>query len=293
MEFRMKKLLLSLALSLGVLSATPVVAAVPAFSASQMTSLKLKDLSFKEVMRQFYNGQMVPTVADDTYIDSLPNIGLGRADSTAYRTVALMHPIELYDNTDGEQRYLVTIEKVLIHDDSLEYCFPCGSKADVYSFKKLNDRQFQLVSRTSESVEFSSNYGSMNLQNNDLYDTLQSLGENLVGSIFKSGYMRQGYTDSSWAVLHLPENDFINTYALGDAGSDNNGAHDYESPSDYDYEGIVEVMPEKAKYYPIKLTYKGIAPDDPERPDFINKSFIMKFNPVTKTYETASSFVAL
>ena len=244
-------------------------------------------------MHKFYSGQMTPTVADDTYIDSLPNIGLGRADSTAYRTVALMRPIELYDNTDGEQRYLVTIEKVLIYDDSLEYCFPCGSKADVYSFKKLNDRQFQLVSRTSESVEFSSNYGSMNLQNNDLYNNLQSLGENLVGSIFKSGYMRQGYTTESWAVLHLPENDFINTYALGDAGSDNNGANDYESPSDYDYEGIVEVMPAKAKYYPIKLTYKGIAPDDPELPDFINKSFVMKFNPVKKSYETASSFVAL
>lgn len=293
MEFGMKRLLLSLALSLGVLSATPAMAAAPAFSANQMAQVKIRDLSFKEVMRQFYSGQMTPTVADDPYIDSLPNIGLGRADSTAYRTVALMHPIELYDNTEGEQRYLVTIEKVLIHDDSLEYCFPCGSKADLYSFKKLNNGQFQLVSRTSESVEFSSIYSSMDLQNNELYDNLQSLGENLVGSIFKSGYMRQGYTTESWAVLHLPENDFINTYALGDAGSDNNGANDYESPSDYDYEGIVEVMPENAKYYPIKLTYKGIAPDDPELTDFINKSFVMKFNPVKKSYETASSFVAL
>ncbi|WP_372815666.1 hypothetical protein [Psychrobacter sp.] len=289
----MKKLLLSLALSLVALSVTPAMAAASAFSATQMSQVKIKDLSFQEVMHKFYSGQMTPTVADDTYIDSLPNIGLGRADNTAYRTVALIHPIELYDNTDGEQRYLVTIEKVLIYDDSLEYCFPCGSKADVYSFKKLNDRQFQLVSRTSESVEFSSNYGSMNLQNNDLYNTLQPLGENLVGSIFKSGYMRQGYTTESWAVLHLPENDFINTYALGDAGSNNNGANDYESPSDYDYEGIVEVMPEKAKYYPIKLTYKGIAPDDPELPKFINKSFIMKFNPVKKAYETTSSFAAL
>ena len=289
----MKKLLLSLALSLVALSVTPAMAAASAFSATQMSQVKIKDLSFQEVMHKFYSGQMTPTVADDTYIDSLPNIGLGRADNTAYRTVALIHPIELYDNTDGEQRYLVTIEKVLIYDDSLEYCFPCGSKADVYSFKKLNDRQFQLVSRTSESVEFSSNYGSMNLQNNDLYNTLQPLGENLVGSIFKSGYMRQGYTTESWAVLHLPENDFINTYALGDAGSNNNGANDYESPSDYDYEGIVEVMPEKSTYYPIKLTYKGIPPDDSERPDFINKSFVMKFNPVKKVYETTSSFADL
>lgn len=291
----MKKLLLSLALSLGVLSATPVMAAAPTFSNSQIAQVKIKDLSFKEIMRQFYNGQMTPTVADDTYIDSLPNIGLGRADSTAYRTVALMHPIELYYSANGEQRYLVTIEKVLVADDSLEYCFPCGSKADLYSFKKLNDRQFQLVSMTSESVEFSSIYSSMDLQNNEIHNTLQSLGENLVGSIFMSGYMRQGYTDNSWAVLHLPENDFINTYALGDAGSDNSGANDYDSPFDYDYdyEGIVEVMPAKAKYYPIKLTYKGIPPNDPERVDFINKSFIMKFNPIKKVYETSSSFAAL
>ena len=289
----MKKLLLSLALSLGALSATPVMAAAPAFSATQMSQVKITDLSFKNVMRQFYSGQMVPTVADDTYIDSLPNIGLGRADSTAYRIVALMHPIELYDNTDGEQRYLITIEKVLIHDDSLEYCFPCGSKADLFSFKKLNNGQFQLVSRTSESVEFSSIYSSMDLQNNDIRATSESLGENLVGSIFKSGYMRQGYTDSSWAVLHLPENDFINTYALGDAGSDNSGQEEEDSPFYYSYEGVVEVMPVKAKYYPIKLTYKGIAPDDPERPDFINKSFVMKFNPVKKVYETTSSFSAL
>lgn len=289
----MKKLLLSLALSLGALSVTPAMAAAPAFSASQMAQVKIKDLSFKEIMRQFYNGQITPTFADDAYIDSLPNIGLFDTDSTVYRTVALMHPIELYYSADDEQRYLVTIEKVLVDSNSSEYCESCGSKADLYSFKKLNDRQFQLVSRTSESVEFSSNYGSMNLQNNDLYDTLQSLGENLVGSIFMSGYMRQGYTTESWAVLHLPENDFINTYALGDAGSDNNGAYDSESSLNYDYEGIVEVMPEKSTYYPIKLTYKGIAPDDPERPDFINKSFVRKFNPVKKAYETTSSFAAL
>lgn len=289
----MKKLLLSLVLSLGALSVTPAMAAAPAFSASQMSQVKIKDLSFKEVMRQFYSGQMVPTVADDTYIDSLPNIGLGRADSTAYRTVALMRPIELYDNTDGEQRYLVTIEKVLIHDDSLEYCFPCGSKADLYSFKKLNNGQFQLVSRTSESVVFYEHWGLMNLTNNDIQDTLQPLGKNLVGSIFISDYMLQGQTTKGWAVLHLPENDFINTYTLGDAGADNSGYQEEDSPLYYDYEGIVKVIPENAAYYPIILTYKGVPPDDPERPDFINKSFVMKFNPVTKMYETASSFLAL
>ncbi len=289
----MKKLLLSLALSLGALSATPVMAADPAFSASQMSQVKIEDLSFKEVMREFYSGQMIPTFADDSYIDSFPNIGLGHADSIGYRTVALMHPAELYDNAKGEPRYLVTIEKVLVNDESSEYCFPCGSTADLFSFKKLSNGQFQLVSRTSESVVFYEHWGLMNLRNNDIKDTLQPLGKNLVGSIFISDYMLQGQTTSGWAVLHLPENDFINTYMLGDAGADNSGYQEEDSPLYYDYEGVVKVIPENAAYYPIMLTYKGVPPDDPELPDFINKSFVMKFNPVKKVYETTSSFAAL
>ena len=171
----MKKLLLSLVLSLGALSVTPAMAAAPAFSASQMVQVKIKDLSFKEVMREFYSGQMIPTFADDSYIDSFPNIGLGHADSIGYRTVALMHPAELYDNAKGEPRYLVTIEKVLVNDESSEYCFPCGSTADLFSFKKLSNGQFQLVSRTSESVVFYEHWGLMNLRNNDIKDTLLGL----------------------------------------------------------------------------------------------------------------------
>jgi len=293
MELNMKNLLLSLVLSLVFVAINPVIAATPAFSASQMAQVKIKDLSFKEVMRQFYSGQMRPTSINNEYIESMPNIGLGQVDSIGTRVVALMHPMGLYDNAEGEPRYLVTIEKVIVYDESSEYCESCGSKADLYSFKKLNNGQFQLISRTSESVAFYERWGSMNLQDNDIQKTVQPLGKNLVGSIFMSSYMLQGMTDSSWAVLHLPENTFIDIYALGDAGSDNSGYQEEDSPLYYNYEGIVKVVPENVSYYPIILTYKGVPPDDPELPKFINKSFIMKFNPITKTYETVSSFVAL
>ncbi|MGO2364463.1 MAG: hypothetical protein ACTH5O_09350, partial [Psychrobacter sp.] len=69
----MEKLLLSLALSLGALSATPAMAAAPAFSASQMAQVKIKDLSFKEVMREFYSGQMFDIHVD--YMEDTPYIG--------------------------------------------------------------------------------------------------------------------------------------------------------------------------------------------------------------------------
>ena len=65
MESGMKKLLLGLALSLSVLSATPLMAAAPTFSATQMAQVKITELSFKEIMRQFYNDQMF-----DVYIDN-------------------------------------------------------------------------------------------------------------------------------------------------------------------------------------------------------------------------------
>lgn len=89
MELCMKKLLLSLALSLGVLSAAPVMAANPAFSATQMSQVKLSDLSFKQVMRQFYSGRMGYEFVNDEYIESMPNIGLDSVDSDGERTVAL------------------------------------------------------------------------------------------------------------------------------------------------------------------------------------------------------------
>ena len=82
----MKKLLLSLALSLGVLSVAPVMAAAPAFSASQMAQVKIKDLSFKEIMRQFYNGQMFDIHVD--HMEDTPYIGLGKYDEVGRATIA-------------------------------------------------------------------------------------------------------------------------------------------------------------------------------------------------------------
>lgn len=101
----MKKILLSLALSLGTLSATPVMAAAPAFSINQMAQVNIKDLSFKEVMREFYNGQMFDIHVD--YMEDTPYIGLGRYDNSGRATIALMRPVIQYKNTAGEDRYLI------------------------------------------------------------------------------------------------------------------------------------------------------------------------------------------
>lgn len=282
----MKKLLLSLALSLGALSVTPAMAAAPAFSTSQMSQVKIKDLSFKEVMRQFYSGRMGYASVNDEYVESMPNIGLDSIDSDGERTVALMHPIFPYKNTAGESRYLVIIEKVQVKDGALVSCHACSATADLYSFKKLDNGLFQLVSRTPKDVKYSSSNGKVGLNTEDIRNGLQPLGKNLIGSMYTNFYANQGETAIWWEALHLPENDFIKVYYVGDAGSNNDGQHDESSPLHYNYGVTFKVLSDNTTYYPIMLSYKGEKRnDDNERIEHVNYSKIMKFNLSKKEYE--------
>ena len=281
----MKKLLLVLSLSLGVLSATPVmaVAAAPTFSASQMAQVKVSDLSFKEVMRKLYSGQMFDIHVD--YMEDTPYVGLGKYNDAGRATIALMHPVIPYKNAAGEDRYLIIIEKTQVTDGEIDSCHMCKATADLYSFKKLNNGLFQLVSQTPKNVKESGSNGSSGLYVEDIKNGLQPLGKNLVGSLFTNFYMGQGARDEWWKALHLPENDFINVYYVGDAGSSND-SYDEDSPLYYGYEGTLKVLRNNATYYPIMLTYEGEKPtEDDERIENVNYSEIVKFNPIKKEYE--------
>ncbi|MGP9493584.1 hypothetical protein [Psychrobacter sp. AOP7-B1-24] len=283
----MKKILLSLALSLGAVSVTPAMAAAPAFSASQMAQVKVPDLSFKQVMRAFYNGQMTRAFVNAEEVGSLPYIGLGYEEN-GEQTVAVMHPIVDYLNSTGEPRYLVIIEKLEIYEDSgnLVSGHAMGADADLYTFKRLKGGQYQLVSKSSTDLQLSGSWGRIQLDVSSLKTGLQPIGQNVVGSIFSNGYVSTGVVETRWEVLHLPEDDYINSYLLGDAGSSNAGNYEETSPLHYDYESTYQVMPDGNKYYPIKLTFKGDKPtDDYERIEPVNYSKIVKFDPVKKEYQ--------
>ena len=272
----MKRLLLSLVLSLGALSATPVMAAAPAFSTSQMAQVKIKDLSFKEIMLQFYNDQMFDVHIDNR--EDVTYIGLGKDDDSAGETVDLMHPVIQYKNTADEDRYLIIIEKTQVFNGRIDSCHTCKPIADLYSFKKLNNGLFQLVSQTSKSIKSSNSNTGLELHGRAIQAGLQPLGKNLMGSIFMNSYTSAGRTDSWWDVLHLPENAFIDLYTLGDAGTSNAGIYEEDSPLYYDYNVDFKVLPKNATYYPIRLTHKD---EDPT----VNYSEIVKFNPIKKAYE--------
>lgn len=283
----MKKYLLGLAITLATATAFPVLAATPTFSAQKVAQVKLQDLSFKQVMRAFYSGQMTRAFVNDEDIESLPYIGLGYEEN-GEQTVAVMHPIVGYLNSTGEPRYLVIIEKLKIYEDSgsLVSGHAMGADADLYTFKLLKTGQYQLVSRSGPDLQLSGSWGRIQLDASSLKTGLQPIGRNLVGSIFSNGYASTGVVETWWEVLHLPEDGYINSYVLGDAGSSNGGNYEETSPLYYDYESTYEVMPDGNKYYPIKLTFKGDKPtDDYERIEYVNHSVIKKFNPAKKEYQ--------
>lgn len=283
----MKKLLLILSLSLGVLSVTPVIAATPTFSASQMAQVKVPDLSFKEIMRKFYSGRMGYAFINDDEINEMPHVGLDNTNSDKYRTVAILHSIINYNNAMDEPRYLVVIEKVLFdkNNNKLQACHICRSTADLYSFKRLNSGMFQLVSKSSESIDFHGSWGRLGLEAKDFENSVHLLGENLVGGYVEATERQTGFEFSNWYALHLPENNFINLYFVGDASGSSIGHYGYDSPLGYEYKGTIQALPQEASYYPIMITYKGEKPTDDERIENVNYSKIMKFNPVKKKYE--------
>lgn len=283
----MKRLLLSLAIGLGAVASTSAMAATPAFSAQKAAQVKVPDLSFKQVMRALYSGQMTNAFVNDDEIESMPHIGLG-PEKSGERTVAVMHPVLSYPSSTGEPNYLVIIEKlkVFAKSGSLVSCHACGADADLYTFKRLKDGRYQLVSRSAPDLQLSSSWGRIQFDSSEFKMNVQPLGKRMVGSVFSNGYSSTGSYESWWEVLHLPQDDYINIYRLGDAGADNGGRYEETSPLYYSYESTYEVMPNGNKYYPIKLTYKGDKPTaDYERIKSINYSVTKTFNPTKKQYQ--------
>ncbi|MHA3082418.1 hypothetical protein ACX1NX_04410 [Acinetobacter sp. ANC 5383] len=283
----MKKLLISLVLSSSTLFVAPVTLANTAFSSAQMAQIQVPSLSFKDIMRELYNGQLTRAFLNDEEITKIPHVGLGQPNKDKESTVALMHPVIPYKNNTQEQRYLVIIEKIKVTDEgSVVSCHACAATADLYSFKKLPTGNFQLVSRSQKNTEFSSSYGRVSLSNDEIFNNIQPLGKNLIGSIFKNGYSNQGVVETWWEALHLPEDDFINIYTIADAGSENEGEYEADSPLSYSYEGKLQVIKDNTDYYPIKITYVGDKPTaNYERIKKVNYSQTVNFDPIKHAYK--------
>ena len=101
-----------------------------------------------------------------------------------------------------------------------------------------------------------------------------------------SGYTSTGTTELWWEALHLPENDFINSYGVADAGADNGGSYEEDSPLYYSYDSSLDVINNGAAYFPLKVTYQGEKPtEDYDQIRKVNYSKLFHFNAIKKEYK--------
>ncbi|WP_350656879.1 hypothetical protein [Psychrobacter sp. S1-30-MNA-CIBAN-0213] len=289
----MKKLLMSAALALsciplavGCSIANPEVLEKPASTINSIEQVTIDDLSFNMMIKAFYNSQMKSISVNDEDMKSLPHAGIG-PEVDGEKTVALMHPVISYSNLNGDTRYLVMIEKVKVDAEygALSDCHACNVTADFYSFKRLPDGRYQLVSKTLPESNIASSYGRARFDVDKFQAGLQPLGEGLIGSLYKTSGFIYGSSYENWTALYLPEDDYIRFHYVGDAG----GYNDYgkDSPLDFMYKSTYEVISDNSKYYPIKLRFKGNKPinGDPRRLRPVNHTVIKKFDPLEEEFK--------
>lgn len=269
----------------------------PAVEQSQMATalpvvdryrVRVQDLSFKSIMRALYAGRMTSAYVNDQELSQMPHIGLTDVIQDVSQVLAIMHPVVRYQNTHGQDRYLVMIERVNLHEDgSLIACHACGAETDLYVFKELPSGGYGLVTRTPEVEEMIAGvWGRSVLDIQEVQENLQPLGQNLMGAMTQAGYCASGACDSSWLALHLPEDENIGYYRVGKAGSDNEGMYGEDSPLYYNYSSTLTIINNGAKYYPIQLHFTGDQPnDDFSHIQSVDYMQIVTFDPNTGQYQ--------
>jgi len=283
----MKKIMLCGVLASSFMFSPMVLAKAVVFNATTIAKTQLDSLSFKNLMRTLYPGQMVNVDVQDESIAQMPHIGLGRPDRDNNQTVAVMHPVLSYPNTSQQKRYLVMIEKLQVSDGAVQSCHACSADADLYLFKQLPNGRFQLVSRSAPKAQFGGSWGRVDLDLKQIQQNLQPFGKQLTGSYFKSGYTSTGTTMSSWQALFLSENDYIRSYEIADGGADNAGNYEPDSPLFYNYTSTLKIIPNGAAYYPVCVTYTGEKPMADDTIRHVNYSENLRFDPVQGKYKSA------
>ena len=257
------------------------------FLSQDLVEARLKELNFKEVMRLFYKDNMRNVFVNEGELETQNFVAIGSPDEAGENTVAIMHPIINYRNMEGEARFLVMIEKVQVMENgSVVSCHACVGSLDLYSFKKLTNGQFQIVSKNQPEQEYGGSYGRVHLDREQILNNMQPIGKKLIGSFYQSSYTSTGETSSSWNVIHLPEDDFIGAYGVADAAGDNAGNHEPESPLHFSFDSTIQVLDNGKKYFPIQVNYSGEKPNaDFSSIEPANQSLVVNYNAEKKEYQ--------
>lgn len=254
----------------------------------------IDDLGYKEVFRNFYPEMFRASMDEDDFTGSdYPKVGIKEKNK---EYLAIMHPVQEYKNTYGQDRFLVFIEKreidknvytmingKYVKSSGLIYgfsntCHACYGKADLMIFKKTNTNKYELVSTSAKNYEPAGRYGIVSLDTSNLAQKVIKVSDNSVGFFNEISDFHYG-TETRWLDLTILGEDQINNYPIDISGTDNSGNEIGESPLSFTLtsEWSVSEVNGSQSHYPIKIKFSGDTFDEK-----LDK--IIKYNKIN-TYE--------
>lgn len=271
---------------------------------NELNKIELETLTFKEIMRTFYVGQLVngkiqqideesQSLNPDLPYDVIerkdiknsillkkPKILETVTDNHMYSEQeyygAYLGDIRTYKNAKNEDRYLVGIVIVGLNEHwEIAYHRPQEAILDLYIFKKVGNT-YQLVSRTSENQEPTGNVGEPSgifwnkiKDGQDYDDKVEKIGNNLVGILVET-HVNVGVgapIDQYWNVIRLNEKDYISRDYLEGGSSDT--SQDEDSPTYFNYSASYWIKNDNSENYPIFVRYKGDIPKYDNQGEFL------------------------
>ncbi|RYL22425.1 tetratricopeptide repeat protein [Acinetobacter baumannii] len=186
-------------------------------------------------------------------------------------------PIFTYQNMQGETRYLVPVEVTLAIEGRIETSHTIRGTLELYLFKKLDNGQFQMISKTAQGgIESIEGYGRTSWNVQEFKKNLQAFGNNTLGSYTIDGYYGNGYGESVWSLLLLNEGGYIVEQMFQEGKVS-------EQP-EYGYSSAIQVNKNGQPFYPFQIHYQGTDMNDNNRMVKVNKIVLYQYDSKSKLY---------
>lgn len=239
----------------------------------------LPNLSTDTVARSFYKVTSSRERKKDDYWGSGKYYYVNKPSDLDDLTDAVISiaPIFTYQNMQGEACYLVPVEVTLAIEGRIETSHATRGTLELYLFKKLDNRQFQMISKTPQGgVESIEGYGRTSWNAQEFRKNLQAFGNNTLGSYTIDGYYGNGYGESVWSLLLLNEEGYI-VEQMFEEGKVS------EQP-EYGYSSAIQVNKNGQPFYPFQIHYQGTDMNDNNRMVKVNKILPYQYDSKSKFY---------
>ncbi|KAF1020949.1 MAG: Secretory immunoglobulin A-binding protein EsiB [Acinetobacter bereziniae] len=239
----------------------------------------LPNISTDTVARSFYKVTSSRERQKDDYWGSGKYYYVNKPSDLDDLTDAVISiaPIFTYQNMQGEARYLVPVEVTLAIEGRIETSHVTRGTLEVYLFKKLDNGQFQMISKSAQGgVESIEGYGRTSWNAQEFRKNLQAFGDNTLGSYTIDGYYGNGYGESVWSLLLLNEDDNI-VEQMFEEGKVS------EQP-EYGYSSAIQVNKNGQPFYPFQIHYQGTDMNDNNQMVKVNKIVPYQYDSESKLY---------